>query len=66
MGTLLTALAALVECDFATEPGVQRKYGIEGYWRFRDDSLWLCNDRQLMKEFFWKYREKSKVFRSGV
>ena len=56
------ALAALVECDFATEPGVQRKYGIEGYWRFRDDSLCLCNDRQLMKEFFWKYREKAKYF----
>ena len=56
------APAALVECGWATLPDVQQQYGIEGYWRFRDNSLWLCNDRQLMKEFFWKHREKAKYF----
>ena len=56
------ALANLAEVGWLANSEVRKKFGILGFWRFRDDSLVIFDNIELFKECIWEYKRRAKYF----
>ena len=58
-----TSLHYLCEHFFISSPEVRARYGLAGYWRFKDDiMLAFDRGRELMLELMALYKEKARPF----
>jgi len=58
-----TSFLNLCESSFAIKQVVQRKFGIESYFRFKDDGLIIFRHRELIKPFMHIFGIRAKFFK---